>query len=179
MDDLEHRIRNLSSEAPEYYDHADLTELLREQLAVSAGAPDSLGADSGVEGGSRSSQQTRNRVPVKITARLSEAPAQARGSTAHYVRSAPPPWLVGMTRDFYKDINCIDKKLQGRVLEAIADLSMNPLQVHGDTVKPLTGGHKDCWRYRVGDWRLVFMPNAAQASLTLLAFAPRGSVYQD
>ena len=51
----------------------------------------------------------------------------------------PPPWYVGMSSSFTKQISQIDRKLQGRILEALADLTNNRVEVRGDTVKPLIG----------------------------------------
>jgi len=84
-----------------------------------------------------------------------------------------------MSHDFYKDIATADRKMQGRILAVLAEMAMKPLERKGDTIKPLTGAFKDCWRYRIGDYRLVFLPNAMRAEITLLAFASRGSVYGD
>jgi hypothetical protein len=49
----------------------------------------------------------------------------------------------------------IDRKLQGRILEALVEITKNPTEVRGDTVKPLTGDLKGFWRYRVGDYRIA------------------------
>jgi mRNA-degrading endonuclease RelE of RelBE toxin-antitoxin system len=91
----------------------------------------------------------------------------------------PPPWLIGFGDSFNKDIAHVDKTLQGRILSALADLATSPLEFRGDTVKPLRGVFRDCWRYRIGDYRLVFRPNRRNGAITLLAFASRGSIYDD
>jgi mRNA-degrading endonuclease RelE of RelBE toxin-antitoxin system len=79
----------------------------------------------------------------------------------------PTSWLMGMTKDFRKAVREIDRKLQGRILEAINDISENPVQTNGDTV----------WRYRIGDYRLVYLPDREKHQITLWAFAARGGVY--
>jgi mRNA-degrading endonuclease RelE of RelBE toxin-antitoxin system len=86
-------------------------------------------------------------------------------------------WLFAFTRRFSKDIAGLDRKLQGRVLEAINEICHAPLAAKGDTVKPLVGDSADLWRYRIGDFRLVYHPDAASQRVTLLRFASRGSVY--
>jgi hypothetical protein len=40
-----------------------------------------------------------------------------------------------MTSGFSKDINKIDRKLQGRILEALNEITQNPVSLRGDTVK--------------------------------------------
>ena len=49
-----------------------------------------------------------------------------------------PDWLFAMSDDFIKSIERIDKKLQGRVLEAITRIAHGPTTIVGDTMKPLT-----------------------------------------
>lgn len=94
-----------------------------------------------------------------------------------FVTKRPPPWFVGMSSDFVKHISHIDRKLQGRILEALTDLTKSPVEIRGDTVKPLTGDLKGCWRYRIGDHRLIYSPNSNTGDITLLAFAARGAAY--
>lgn len=89
----------------------------------------------------------------------------------------PPEWLIGITKTFRKDIDKIDKKLQGRILEALSDISADPVQVRGDTIKPLANSFEGCWRYRIGDFRLVYRPDVAGRKIALLAFSSRGSIY--
>jgi mRNA-degrading endonuclease RelE of RelBE toxin-antitoxin system len=91
----------------------------------------------------------------------------------------PPPWYVGWSSGVSKSISKIDRKLQGQILEALNDITRNPLTIRGDTVKPLTGELRGCWRYRIGAYRLVYRPDQSSGDVTLLAFASRGSVYDD
>jgi mRNA-degrading endonuclease RelE of RelBE toxin-antitoxin system len=90
---------------------------------------------------------------------------------------APRFWLLGMSMEFRKAIRGIDRKLQGRILEAIDDISAQPITPRGDTVKRLTGDFKNFWRYRIGDFRLVYLPDAERRHVTLKTFAARGGVY--
>ncbi|MGH7411973.1 MAG: type II toxin-antitoxin system RelE family toxin [Candidatus Methylomirabilis sp.] len=93
----------------------------------------------------------------------------------HYLRKAE--WLLGMSDEFLKAVTGIDRKLQGRVLEAIGDISVNPIEPKGDTVKPLTGEMKGLWRYRIGDYRLVYWPDANNRRVVLVDFSSRASAY--
>ena len=90
----------------------------------------------------------------------------------------PPPWHVGMSHAFKKDIENIDMKVRGRILAAVSDLTDDPIRPRGDTVKPFAGELEGCWRYRVGDYRLVYVPDKGAGDITLLAFAARGSIYE-
>ncbi len=90
-----------------------------------------------------------------------------------------PNWYVGFSNEFIKSVSRIDRKVQGRILEAIAKVGEAPTTPIGDTVKPLTGDLSGLWRIRVGDNRLVYYPQAAMQRVTLISFGPRGSVYTD
>ncbi|MFO1207352.1 MAG: type II toxin-antitoxin system RelE/ParE family toxin [Burkholderiales bacterium] len=87
-------------------------------------------------------------------------------------------WGFALGPDFIKSIERIgDKKLQGRVLEAILKIARSPTTVVGDTVKPLTADLKGLWRYRVGSYRLVYAPDSTERRVTLLSFEARSDVY--
>ncbi len=96
-----------------------------------------------------------------------------------FSRAGPSPldWTIAFTPSFRKAVAGVDKKLQGRVLEALAALSEQPLTLRGDTVKPLEGEMKGMWRYRVGDYRLVYEAREKERVVVLLEFDARGSVY--
>lgn len=110
--------------------------------------------------------------------------------SSHLIKIEDPPplfsrnkttsaeWFVAFTPGFKKSISDIDKKLQGRVLAAIAELSEVPVLPHGDTRKPLGAGLKGLWRYRVGDYRLVYRPDEEKHLVILLEFAARGGIYE-
>lgn len=93
--------------------------------------------------------------------------------------SPPPPWLIGFSRQFKKDTHDLDGKLQGRIFRVLEDLSdyTPPFHPQGDTFKPLKGKFDGCWRYRIGNSRLVVKPEVARAQLNAIAFGARGSIY--
>lgn len=86
-------------------------------------------------------------------------------------------WKFSLSPEFIKSISKIDKKLQGRILEAITKITKSPTTPAGDTVKPLTNDLAGFWRYRIGDYRLIYVPNEKIREVTLMSFAARGSVY--
>jgi len=89
-----------------------------------------------------------------------------------------PDWLIGLSAEFMKSIKRVDKKIKGRILEAIQLICKNPVALKGDTIKPLSDQYKGLWRYRIGDYRLVYQPDNDNRQVTLLSFAPRSNVYQ-
>ena len=90
----------------------------------------------------------------------------------------PLPWSIAFTPSFRKAISIVDRKLQGRVLSAITELSDKPTVIHGDTRKPLSGELKGYWRYRLGDYRLVYEPREHARIVVLIDFAARGEAYE-
>jgi mRNA interferase RelE/StbE len=93
----------------------------------------------------------------------------------------PPPtldWKIAFTSAFTKAIAQIDRSMQGRVLLAIAELSINPTTARGDTIKPLTGDRRGAWRYRLGDFRLVYEPQSTDRMVVLIDFAARSQAYE-
>jgi mRNA-degrading endonuclease RelE of RelBE toxin-antitoxin system len=87
-------------------------------------------------------------------------------------------FLLLFSDTFTKSIAKIDKNLQGRILDAITKIGKAPATAVGDTVKPLTGNLKGLWRYRIGDYRLVYEPGEDGKRITLISFEPRGDVYE-
>ena len=90
-----------------------------------------------------------------------------------------PFWLLGMTDEFRRGITTADRKLQGRILVAIVYIARTPVSPKGDTVKALSGElrGKALWRYRIGDYRLVYRVNEQRRLIMLVAFTSRGDAY--
>jgi mRNA-degrading endonuclease RelE of RelBE toxin-antitoxin system len=95
------------------------------------------------------------------------------------ISGVPPPWSVGFSRRFKKDTEGMDRKIMGRILEVLEEMTDYgfPFRAKGDTFKPLVGELDGCWRYRLGDSRLIIQPKVNQAQINAIAFAARGSVY--
>ncbi len=86
-------------------------------------------------------------------------------------------WLFAMTPQFVSDL-AKHADLRKRVLAAIVDLLKDPKTPHGNSIKPLTGRLAGLWRYRIGDYRLVYEPDATSRIVYLLRTGPRGSIYE-
>jgi mRNA interferase RelE/StbE len=106
-----------------------------------------------------------------------EAPAGQRLYKAPRAVPKAPDWDLGLSSEFRKAIRGIDRKLQGRVLQAIDYISTKPTVPKGDTVKPLGGELKGLWRYRIGDYRLVYRPDPDNGRVVLVTFVGRGAAY--
>ncbi len=99
------------------------------------------------------------------------------GSKDDGVLYCKPCWMIGMSQDFLKATQSIDRKLQGRILEALTEISQNPTIVKGDTIKPLSKEFKGLWRYRLGDYRLIYQPLPDKMQILLVDFSTRAAAY--
>ncbi len=95
------------------------------------------------------------------------------------IQAVSDDWLFSITSEFRKEVSPLDKKMQGKIMAAIAEICRNPLKPRGDTVKPLSGELAGKWRFRLGDYRLVYLPDVRKQTVHLLAIRPRGSVYDE
>ena len=165
------------------------THLLDATLAKILSAPKNSPAEEPIT--FLSSDSIKKEIIALWPERQAEISVEA-GRGAHYaapieLHVSPSPdmlrethnffWMFGMTKEFQKAVREIDRKLQGRIFEAINNIAENPVTPRGDTVKPLTGDMKEFWRYRIGDFRLVYLPNREKHQVTLWTFAARGGVY--
>jgi mRNA interferase RelE/StbE len=88
-------------------------------------------------------------------------------------------WSIAFTATFKKAVAGVDKKTQGRIMTAISDLSEDPLGTRGDTIAPLRAVFKGLWRYRIGDYRIIYEPRKTEQQVLLIDFAARGGAYSD
>ncbi len=114
-------------------------------------------------------------VPLLQSHRIEDLPHVLMGANvarAEFV-CRPEEWLFSMTSEFRKD--CVkNKSLASRVLGSILEICRDPMKPRGDTVKPLSGHLKGKWRYRIADYRIVYLPNPANRTIYLLKASPRG-----
>ena len=92
--------------------------------------------------------------------------------------SSDKSWAFAMTSDFRQAIMKEDKKLKGSVMNAIVkEICESPTTQRGDTVKPLKGRLAGHWRYRLADYRLIYLPDEATQTVVLIDIGARGSIY--
>ena len=60
---------------------------------------------------------------------------------------------------------------------AIVEICTDPVSPRGNTIKRLTGEMSGYWRYRLGDFRLVYRPDKDRLIVYCYRLAPRGGVY--
>jgi mRNA-degrading endonuclease RelE of RelBE toxin-antitoxin system len=116
-----------------------------------------------------------------------KADAESRGETIFFQmgdknKTAPVPqkhqWLFGCSDDFQKNVLKYDAKLRGRVLTCIMKILNAPITPFGDTIKPLEGDKKGLWRYREGDYRILYLPDKSNLRIFFINIESRGEIYK-
>lgn len=86
-------------------------------------------------------------------------------------------WTFSMSSRFSKATRELDRSLKGKVLDAIQEIASSPLSARGDTVERLTGNLSGLWRYRVGDYRILYRVDQLARLVVLISCEHRSSVY--
>ena len=81
--------------------------------------------------------------------------------------------LSGFRREVWRQ-----PKLFERVANAVVEICKDPLTPRTNTIKRLTGDMRGYWRYRMGDFRLVYRPDNDSRTVYFYRLAPRGGVYE-
>ena len=86
-------------------------------------------------------------------------------------------WSITMKPSFLNDMIELPKNLQGQIQSASIELEKDPVTPRGDTIKKLLGW-ENLWRYRLGDYRMIYSAVPQQNVVQLLAVGPRKDVYR-
>lgn len=78
---------------------------------------------------------------------------------------------------FLSDLVRLNRDMQNRLIKAIEELEITPDVPRGEVIKKLKH-HDHMWRYRVGDYRMVYAVYTEQRLVQLLGVAPRGEIYE-
>ncbi len=87
-------------------------------------------------------------------------------------------YLIELGSEFCKSIDAHDKVMKAKLLEAMINLSKEPMISVGDTIKPLANYEYDFWRYRLGDYRLIYLTNKDKKIVRLVEFGKREDIYK-
>ena len=80
--------------------------------------------------------------------------------------------LTADARAAYQHAN---KTLLKKLNRCFAQLQTDPYQ--HPNIKRLTGNLAGRWRYRIGDWRVIYRVTESPPRVTILMIVPRGSAY--
>ena len=84
-------------------------------------------------------------------------------------------WEIKIHRKAKKTLNRLHGEILGRLRQAISALAENPRP--SGSKKMI--GHKDIYRIRVGDWRIVYKIENGELIILILAIASRGEIYKN
>jgi superfamily I DNA/RNA helicase/mRNA-degrading endonuclease RelE of RelBE toxin-antitoxin system len=86
-------------------------------------------------------------------------------------------WFITHKPAYDTDFIDLSKELQKQATQAHAELARDPVTPRGNTIKKLKGWD-NVWRYRLGDYRLIYSVAPESRLVQLLAIGPRASVYR-
>jgi mRNA-degrading endonuclease RelE of RelBE toxin-antitoxin system len=89
----------------------------------------------------------------------------------------PASWQAIARKDFLRAVGSADKPMRERVLDALKSICVEPLIPIGNTKSPMQGNLSGLWRYRIGEYRVIYRPILEQKQVELLAFTSRQSAY--
>lgn len=81
--------------------------------------------------------------------------------------------LLTNAQRFYADA---DATLRKKVQRCLSALEADPTR--GNNVKPLTGEFAGYWRYRMGDWRVIYRVDSTEQRVYVVKIAHRREVYE-
>lgn len=81
-----------------------------------------------------------------------------------------------LSREAQRFYQCCDKPAARKLARCFAALEQNPRG--GNNVKPLKGRFSGAFRYRVGDWRVVYTINDPTLTVFVITIANRKDVYE-
>jgi mRNA interferase RelE/StbE len=82
-------------------------------------------------------------------------------------------YSIGILRRAQKELAQLPKQEYERIKEAIVSLSQDP---RPQGCKKLTG--RECWRIRVGDYRVIYEIDDPQQGITILHIGHRRGIYK-
>ena len=85
-------------------------------------------------------------------------------------------WEIVLTKPAEKIYDKSSKDITRRFDSCFEDLEKNPL--YGNNIKSLTGQLRGLFRYRVGDWRVIYRLLKEKKVVEIVAILPRGDAYK-
>jgi mRNA interferase RelE/StbE len=84
-------------------------------------------------------------------------------------------WQIILTHPAEKIYKKSDREIKKRFNNCFEELENDPF--YGINIKPLTGKLRGLYRYRVGDWRVIYRIFRETKVVEIIAILPRGNAY--
>jgi len=81
---------------------------------------------------------------------------------------------VSLHREAKKDIKNLHPQIRSRIIDALDDIAENPKLKNSK----LLSGYANLYRYRVGNYRIVYRIHDEELEVLILDAKPRGEVYK-
>jgi len=85
-------------------------------------------------------------------------------------------WEIDLTKPAEKVYDKAAITIRQGLDDCFGNLEQNPL--YGNNIKALTGKLKGLYRYRIGDWRVIYRLKREQHIVEIIAILPRGDAYK-
>ena len=86
-------------------------------------------------------------------------------------------WQITQKPAYLADFIELSRDLQQSVINGLRELEQDLITPRGNTIKKMKG-YTNVYRYRLGDFRLLYAASLEAQMINLLAIGPRGSVYE-
>ncbi len=86
-------------------------------------------------------------------------------------------YLVSQKPSFLSELNNLNRDMLKRVTSAVEELYHHPATPRGNTIKKLIG-HEKLWRYRIGDYRMIYGVYQERKVVQILGIGPRREIYK-
>ena len=89
-----------------------------------------------------------------------------------------PTWRVEVQPTAEKRLLKLDQSTRHRILQALQDIEEAEQPLWHPQVRALTGELQGDFRLRVGDWRVLFVPEVERKMLFVYAIVPRREAHR-
>lgn len=86
-------------------------------------------------------------------------------------------WRLLVTPKFKRSLRKTSSKIQKRAFDCIEKILLKPMTSIQNTCMPLSGNKKGLWRYRFGDYRILYEPDHKNKILVFLDISSRSNIY--
>ena len=87
-------------------------------------------------------------------------------------------WDIFRTPSFKKSLKKISKNLIEQLEECLEEIILDPRKSLPPKIEPLTGNKKGLWRYKLGEYRILYEPDLDTRLLTFIAIGTRQNFYK-
>ena len=93
------------------------------------------------------------------------------------IKKVESDWTILVTPRFKKSFKKISSDVEKRAFECIEKILLKPMQNISNTCMPLSGNKRGLWRYRFGDYRILYEPDTKNRNLVFMDIDSRDSIY--